>query len=169
MPLIEVGRLGRPHGLSGETTLDGSPLAPSELLEAGEFVWEGARGEKRTLVLEAVRGAPPRLLVRFAGLADREGAAALTNGRLCDERSRLPDPGPGQAYVFELIGLEVHANDGRRLGILEDILTTTGANPVYVIRGEREWLLPATAEVVRRVDLEARRITVAVPLGLEDL
>jgi 16S rRNA processing protein RimM len=169
MPLIEVGRLGRPHGLTGETTLDGSPLAPADLLAAGTFVWEGARGDKRTLTLESVRGVPPRLLVRFAGFADRDGVAALTNGRLSVERSQLPDPGPGQAYVFELIGLEVHADDGRRLGILEDVLTTAGANPVYVIRGEREWLLPATAEVVRRVDLEARRITVAVPSGLEDL
>ena len=84
------------------------------------------------------------------------------------ERERLPDPGPGVAYTFQLIGLSVRTADGRVLGTLEDVIAT-GANPVYVVRGEREWLVPASPGVVQHVDMEARTIIVVLPAGLEDL
>ena len=149
-------------------TLGDATLSPAELRSVGEFVWRDARGHTRPLVLESIRGAAPHVLVRFDGVFNRDAAAELTNGRLYVEPARLPDAGPGQAYAFQLIGLEVRSEDGRVLGPLVDILQT-GANPVYVIRGEREWLVPATADVVRRVDLARRIITVALPVGLEDV
>ena len=168
MALIEVGRLGRPHGLRGEMTLGEATLTLDELRAVGEFLWRDARGHSRGLKLDSLRGAPPHVLVRFDAVFNRDAAAELTNGRLYVEAARLPNAGPGQAYAFELLGLEVRNDDGRVLGVLKDILQT-GANPVYVIQGEREWLVPATAAVVRRVDLEARLITVALPPGLEDV
>ena len=48
-------------------------------------------------------------------------------------------------------------------------MIATGANPVYVVRGEREWLVPASPGVVQNVDLAAKTITVELPAGLEDL
>ena len=62
----------------------------------------------------------------------------------------------------------VETEDGTRLGVLDSVLPTA-AHPVYVVQGEREWLVPATQEVVRRVDLDRGVITVALPKGLEDL
>jgi len=166
--LVRVGRIGRTHGLHGELVLDGSALGPAELLGIRSFVWRGRRGETQTLTLAAARAAEPRLLVRFAGYEDRDRAAALGRGELCAEHERLPDPGPGVAYTFQLLGLRVETEEGRLLGTLEDIIQT-GAHPVYVVRGERELLVPAAPEVLKRVDLEAGVITVAPPAGLEDL
>jgi 16S rRNA processing protein RimM len=57
---------------------------------------------------------------------------------------------------------------GRRLGTLEEVIST-GANPVYVVRGEREWLVPASPGVVRHVDMAARTLVVELPAGLEDV
>ncbi|OGF13616.1 MAG: 16S rRNA processing protein RimM [Candidatus Eisenbacteria bacterium RBG_16_71_46] len=168
MSLVRIGRVGRAHGLRGELTLDSCPLEPGELLEIRDFVWRGRRGETRTLTLEAARAAVPRMLARFAGVADREGAVALASGELWVERERLPDPGPGVAYTFQLLGLRVETDEGRMLGTLEDIIQT-GAHPVYVVRGERELMIPAAPEVLKRVDLAAGVITVVLPAGLEDL
>lgn len=168
MSLVTIGRLGRPHGLEGEMALDDVSLAPAELLGLREFTWQSARGETRTLTLMDARPALPRMLVRFEGVASREAAAALVNGTLAIDRSKLPDPGPGVVYTFQLIGLEVRDTGGRVLGPLEDVVST-GAHPIYVVRGEREWLIPATDEVVRNVDLEAGVITVALPAGLEEI
>lgn len=168
MSLVEVGRLARAHGLRGELALDGS-LSPEELRAIGTFTWRGAAGATRTLALEAARPTTGRVLVRFAGIADRDQAAALASGTLWAESELLPDAGPGMAYTFQLVGLEVVDVAGRRLGVIEDVLAT-GAHPVYVVRRERgELLVPATPEVVRRVDLEGRRVTVALPAGLEEL
>lgn len=168
MSLVTIGRLGRPHGLNGEMAIDMLALEPRELLAVREFTWRGKRGETRSLRLAAARAAEPRVLVRFEGVVTREAAAELVNGMLLVEPSRLPDPGPGMAWTFQLVGCEVRTEEGRVLGRLEEIVRT-GANQVYVVQGGREWLIPATESVVKRVDLEARVITVALPAGLEEI
>jgi len=166
MTWVSIGRLGRPHGLGGELHLDGCALSPAELEALREFTWRGASDE-RGLELIAARPANARILVTFAGIGSREAAAELTNGELLAEPSQLPDAGPGVAYHFQLMGLEVRTVEGRVLGSIADIIAT-GAHPVYVVQGARELLIPGTPAIVQRVDLEARTMTVALPAGLED-
>lgn len=167
MGLVRIGRLGRPHGVHGEQGLDGASLTPLELHAIHRFTWmRGA--ERRDVVLATARPTHRNVLVRFEGMASREDAAALTNGTLWAEESVLPDAGPGMVYVFQLVGLAVETEDGRPLGTLAEVMTS-GPHPIYVVRGEREWLLPGIPEVVRRVDLAARRVVVTLPAGLEDL
>lgn len=167
MSLVRIGRLGRPHGLAGEVTLDGASLSARELMQVKTFEWKG-REASRGLELMAARDAVPRPLLRFEGFRTRADAATLTNGELWADRERLPDPGPGVVWTFQLIGCRVVTEEGRELGTLEAVWNT-GAHPIYVVRGEREWLLPAHAEVVRHVDLEAGTITVRPPAGIEDI
>ena len=168
MPLVTIGRIGRPHGLAGEVTLDGCSLTALELHAVKHFTWRRRDAESRALELKTARRAIPRMLLRFAHVEDRDQAAGLTNGELLAERSALPDPGPGVVYTFQLLGLRVETEDGRVLGTLEDVVPT-GAHPIYVVRGERELLVPSTPEIVRRVDLEGGVIVVALPAGLEEL
>lgn len=167
MSLIEIGRLGRPHGLDGEQGLVPCTLTALELQAVKSFLWRGPDGTTRTLTLSTVRAANRRMLVRFAGVNDRAGASALTNGRLFVESERLPDPGPGVAYNFQLIGLDVFTEEGRRLGTLAEIWPTP-AHPVLVVRGEHEVLVPAIPEFVKAVSLEERRITVRLLPGMEE-
>jgi len=168
MALVRIGHIGRPHGVHGEVTLAATSLTPLELHAIREFTWRDARGGTRALKLVTARPAATHLLLRFDGVEDRNAAAALTRGELLAERERIPDPGPGMAYTFQLVGASVVTEEGRALGVLEDIIST-GAHPIYVVRGERELLIPATAEVLKSVDLAAGRITVALPAGLEDI
>ena len=72
------------------------------------------------------------------------------------------------AWTFQLVGCEVRTEEGRVLGALESVMAS-GAHPIYVVRGEREWMIPAVPSVVRNVDLKAGVITVALIPGLEDL
>jgi 16S rRNA processing protein RimM len=168
MTLVQIGRLGKPHGVHGEQALNGVALTPHELHTVRTFKWRGTKGESRTLILATARAALPHMLVRFEGVSTREQASALTLGGLWADRDRVPDPGPGVAYTFQLIGLVVSTEDGRELGTLEDVIAT-GAHPVYVVRGAKELLIPATQEVLKHVDLAGGRITVALPAGLEDI
>jgi 16S rRNA processing protein RimM len=168
MSEVLIGRVGRPHGLDGEVNLEHCPLSADELLETRRLAWRGLTGEQRVLEVASARPAHDRLLVRFAGVSDRDQASRLTRGELFTDSERLPDPGPGLAYAFQLIGMRVETEDGRALGTLRHIMAT-GANPIYVVEGAKELLVPATEEVVRRVDRERGVIVVALPRGLEDL
>ena len=166
MSLVEIGRLGRPHGLDGEQGLAPCTLTAPELLALGSFLWRGPDGSNRTLTLTTARAANQRMLVRFTEATDRAGASALTNGRLYVERERLPDPGPGVAYNFQLIGLEVVTEDGRAVGTISEIWPTP-AHPVLVVHGHGEVLIPSIPEFVKAVSLEEKRITVRLLPGME--
>lgn len=166
--LVLVAKLGRPHGVRGEILLESVSLAADELERIPRFTWRGPDGSKRSLVLEGVRGAASRPLARFAGIRDRDQAAALTRGELWAEPAALPDPGPEAAYTFQIVGLRVVLEDGRELGVVADVLPT-GAHPVWIVRGARDLMVPAAPPVVKQVDLAAGVITVALPPGLEDL
>ncbi len=168
MASVRIGRVGRPHGLRGQVLIDDCPLTADELERVGEVTWRGAKGEERTLHVESAKPGPARLIVHFRGVAGRDQARELGLGELHADAARLPDPGPGMAYAYQLVGLTVETEAGERLGVLESILAT-GAHPVYVVRGEREWMVPATPEVVRHVDLGRGVITVALPAGLEEI
>src|SRR2546422_291678 len=147
MSLVEIGRLGRPHGLDGEQGVSPCTLTAAELLELKSFLWRGADGSNRTLTLATARAANQRMLVRFAEATNRAGASALTNGRLYVDSDRLPDPGPNLAYNFQLIGLEVVTEEGRAVGTIAEIWPTP-AHPVLVVRGGGEVLIPAIPEFV---------------------
>lgn len=165
--LVQIGQLGRAHGVHGEIALDGSSLTAEELETVRRFTWRKP-GAERPLKLIDARPIHGRLLVRFEGFRVREKVAELTLGTLWVERSRLPASGPGEAYTFELVGLKVVDTGGRELGVLAEVMRT-GAHPIWVVRGERELLVPATDAFVRGVDLEAGVITVDLPAGLESL
>jgi 16S rRNA processing protein RimM len=68
--------------------------------------------------------------------------------------------------VHDIVGLTVEAEDGRRLGQIQEVLRT-GANDVYVVAGPLgELLIPAIADVVQSIDLEAGRVVVRPLPGL---
>ena len=72
----------------------------------------------------------------------------------------------GEYFHFQLLGLQVFTEEGERLGRVCEILET-GSNDVYVVSGDGgELLLPALADVIRRVDLAERVMVVDLPDGL---
>lgn len=167
MRSVYIGRLGRPHGLRGELYLDDVSLDAAELRTLGEFEWRGKSGARRTLVLAGTRDSVPRPLVTFHGVTSREAAAELVNGELWADAAKLPDPGPGVVYAFQLVGLRVVTPEGRELGPVRSVLQN-GAQTLYVV-GDRETLVPGHTPFLKRVDLEGGTITVELPPGFEEL
>lgn len=140
-----------------------------ELLAVKNVQWRGRADAQRSCTVTAARSANGRLLVRIAGVHTREVASELTNGGLWGDAARLPDPGPGVVYTFQLVGLRVVDIAGRDLGIVREVQTTT-AQPLYVVEREgREHLYPGIEPFVKKVDLAAGVITMELPPGLEEL
>ena len=90
---------------------------------------------------------------------DRDQAAALLGAEIFIDRAQLPKAEEGEIYWADLEGLEVVLEDGTVLGNVSHLFPT-GANDVIVVRGTRERLIPYVTDVVKSVDLEAKRITV---------
>ncbi len=105
------------------------------------------------------------LLLSFEGRPDRNSIEELRRLELYAAEEAAEALPQDHFRVRDLLGCVVSTTEGTELGTLREVLRT-GSNDVYVVRGEREVLLPAIPEVVREVDLAARRIVVTPLPGL---
>ena len=107
------------------------------------------------------------LLFKLAGVDTVEAAAGLVKGLLQVSEEELHPLPEDTYYVFHLLGLEVDDLDKGYLGKVTEVLPT-GANDVYVVKGERygEVLIPAIKDVVLDIDLANRRMRVKLLPGL---
>lgn len=161
--LLAVGSVVRPHGLRGELLINSLTDFPEHLASL-DTVYLGDQAEPHPLA--RVRHQRGKFIIQLADCADRE-AAEKYRGQLVQIKAEAAAPlPPGMYYQHQVIGLAAYAEDGEHLGELVEILET-GANDVYVIRGEKgELLLPVIPSVIRGIDLEARRLTVHLLDGL---
>lgn len=107
------------------------------------------------------------LLVKLWGVNGRGAASRLRDAYLTVPSAELPVLEDSTFYHFEIVGMDVVTRAGERLGHVREILET-GSNDVYVVQREstRDLLVPAIADVVLEVDVNAGRMTVDLPEGL---
>ncbi|MGJ3521584.1 ribosome maturation factor RimM [Nitratidesulfovibrio sp. D1] len=166
---IEIGLVGRPHGLRGEVGVDFWADSP-DLLRGALWLRPG-RGAPRAMTVAAVRRHQGRPLVLFEGIADRSAAETLRGMRVLVPRDRLPELDEDEVYLHELLGLRVLLHDtGKALGTLDDV-QMPGGQEVWSIRTAdgKEVLLPAVDEFVASIDLDAREVRITPPPGLIEL
>ena len=125
-------------------------------------------GPPREVELERARLHHGRIRLKIKGIDTVEQAQALRNLLVAVPEDELVDLDEGEFYHFELEGLDVVDEEGRPLGVLEEVLALP-AHELYVIRGPQgELLLPAVEAYVLEVDLEAGVMRVKVPEVDED-
>jgi 16S rRNA processing protein RimM len=176
--LLLMGRVGRTHGVRGEMkvvpeTDDPQRFAGLERLYVGE-----TEASARPVAVEGVRFQYPKgrtvVLLALEGVDTLEAAEELRNARLFADPDDLPDLVEGEAYLHDLVGLDVIevAEDGTEadapFGTVRDLYD--GAQLLFAIArpGKPEVLLPDVDEFVVRLDLGARCLYVRLPDGLVD-
>ena len=150
---LEVGRIGRAHGLRGEvavllSTERDERVAPGSALATSD----------RELVVVSSRRHQQRWLVRFEGVADRDAAEARQGEVLYADPI---DSGDDELWVHELIGATVQDPAGTTLGTVI-ALEANPASDLLVLDGDR--LLP----LVFLVSHEPGLVVVDPPVGLWD-
>ena len=144
--IVTVGRVGRPHGLDGSVVVE-RPSENDELFAPGAILYAGG---KEVTVADRKRSGG-RLVVKLDPPVERGADLAIP-------RSALPAPGDDSYYVFQLVGLEVVEEGGRRLGAVKEVVPGV-ANDVLEL--DSGILLPMHEECVREIDLSAGTINVA--------
>ena len=158
-----VGTVVGVHGNDGRLRVAPESDNPDRF-RAGSVLRIGGR---RLTVRRASAMPGGALLLKLDGLDSREEAAKLTHELVVVPVAEVPAAPAGTYYHYQLLDMEVVAPDGRVLGRIREVVVT-GANDVYVVASEdAELLVPAVADVVVDGDVDAGRMTVDVPLGLE--
>ncbi len=154
----------RAHGIRGEVSMRVITDYP-ERLSTLETLYIG--GQHQPYTIQQMRPHKDGLLLRLAGVADRSDAELLRQQMVYIHIEDAIPLEEGEFYLFELEGIRVVTDEGEELGTFKDFIET-GANDVYIItHPERgEILLPAIPEVIMKVDLDARVMTVHLLDGL---
>ena len=117
--------------------------------------------------IENVKYQKDMVLLKFIGVDKIEDAENLRNCYLeIDRKDGILEE--GAYYIVDLLGLEVITDTGKLLGKIDDIYNT-GSNDIYVVKDElgKQTLLPAIKDVVKKIDLDEKRIIVHLIKGLE--
>jgi 16S rRNA processing protein RimM len=167
---LVVGRIGRPHGVHGELTVEVRTDSPDERFAAGS-VLATEPAERGPLTVSGQHWHSGRLLLSFEGVADREAAEELRGTLLVVDSAELPElDDPEEFYDHQLIGLRAELPDGTVLGTVEEVVHGPAEDLFAVRRPDgSELLVPFVSEIVPAVELPTGRVLVDPPEGLLDL
>lgn len=169
---LTVGRVVKAHGLTGEVVVEIRTDDPEARFVPGAALRAKARGGgQRDYVVEAAREHGARLLLRLAGVTDRDGADSLRGSIfLVDSADLPPITEPDTYYDHQLEGLQVRTTAGQEIGTVTEVLHTAAGELLAVRRaGGGELLVPFVAAFVPTVSLAEQTVEIDPPDGLLDL
>lgn len=172
---VVVGRIGKPHGVKGELSVELRTDEPERRFAVGAVLRArtpqgdvpGA-GRPATLTVKGTRWHQSRLLVTFEEVRDRNGAEAVRGSLLAVEvdPAEVPED-PEEFYDHQLVGLKVVTADGREIGEVADVVHGTAQDLLSVRTPDgREVLVPFVAALVPEIDLAGGRVVVEDLPGL---
>ena len=165
--LVELGRIRRPHGLDGGLVVALHGDDPANLVGASQVVLAGGPGDI-PFGVRRVEVVGRRARLWLDGVSDRAGAERWTGAAVCIPETALAPLPEGEFYWRDLIGARCRLPGGESLGTVREIWPT-GSNDVLVIESAGETVLvPATEEVLVRLDRDAGELWIDPPAGLLD-
>jgi 16S rRNA processing protein RimM len=167
---LVVGRIAKAHGIGGEVSVDVHTDDPDHRFARGASL-DTEPAERGPLVVEKTRWHSGRLLVRFAGLEDRNAAEALRNTLLvADSATSAPSEDDDEFWDHDLIGLDAVSADGATIGQITDVLHAGGPDLLVIDRADGgEVLVPFVTEFVPTIDVAAHQVVITPPEGLFEL
>ena len=184
---VRVARIGKPHGVRGEVTVElftddpQARFAPGSVLgvQPGRGARRGADGEKTaealrvdTLTVTGSRWNKSVLVARFAEIADRTTAEAARGLELHAEVADLPldDDEWHQDDLLGLVAVDT-TRDEARIGTVKALIQGSAQDLLEITpeRGGAAVLVPFVEEIVPEVDLDRGLVLVTPPPGLLEL
>jgi len=163
---ITLGKVGAVYGIKGWLRIHSFTDESDAILDY--FPWSLKLGNNtRTVDITDWRKHNKGLVVKVAGIDDRDDAQALVGSEILINESSLPELSQDDYYWRDLIGMSVVTSQGYDLGVVSDMLET-GANDVLVVKAnlndgfsKKERLIPYLFEqVIKSVSIENKQICV---------
>ena len=157
LPFIEAGEIVNTHGVRGEIKMLPWLDSPEDMRG-----FTRCRIGGKDYAITACRVQNTCDLLKLEGVDTMEAAQALRGKTVTLYREDMDED---VIFAGDLIGMEVFSQ-AERIGELTQVLDYPG-NQVYVVKGEREYMVPAVKEFILSTDLEANRMEVKLLEGME--
>jgi 16S rRNA processing protein RimM len=165
---LQVARIGKPHGIRGEVTVQVLTDAPADRFVPGtEFVVEPASAGPLTVA--GARWNKDILLLAFDGIETRNDAEALRGAKLFIETEELDGDDDEGWYEHELVGLE--ARVGSQVVGKVAALHTMPVQDLLVVEAPdgKEILIPFVEQIVPEVNVAEGFVLLTPPDGLFEI
>lgn len=118
--------------------------------------------------VDSLRPYKENFILKLKGIDSLEQARAIAGKEIFVPEEKLPSLQEDHYYHFQILGCTVTAEDGKKIGIVEDLLIIPG-NDLLVVSGEKsQILIPFNKDICVQINLEQKKIIVNLPLGLLD-
>lgn len=165
---LVVGRLGRPHGVHGEISVEVRTDEPELRFAKGSKL--SLKESNNQLTVLTSRWHQEKMLVKFEEITDRDLANEIKGKTLTikiDPNSI--ETKKDQYYEFQLAGLKVIDKNDKTLGQIKEVITNLAQDLLVVETvDKREVLVPFVKQIVTNVDLNKKLVIMDPPTGLFD-
>jgi len=157
---LEAGKIVNTHGIRGEVRIQPWADSPDFFSGLDRLFIDGS--PVGVLSARVHKGC---VIAALDGVIDLDDAIRLKNKTVFIDRNDIPLE-EGRYFIADLVGLRVlDADAGGELGIVSEVMTLP-ANNVYVIKGERELLVPAVPEFISEINIDAGYMTIHLIEGM---
>lgn len=156
---IRIAKIVGTHGVKGEIKLEAECDSPEFIKKFKTFYID-----KKAYELENSRTHKGRLLLKLSSVSDLNAAGALKDKAVFISRkdAELPE---GHYFLQDIIGAEVVDEKAGAIGRLIEFINSPGGI-IYVVKGEREYLIPMNNEFILETDAEKGLIKVRLIEGM---
>ena len=167
---IAVGVIRKAHGVRGEASIELWTDSPDRFLQLEDVVLVSPdERETRAIRVSGSREHGGRALVKFEGIDSPEALRDLQNWTVEIPESEARSLDEDEYFLHDLVGLTLVDQQGRVRGVVRDT-EEGGGGILLTVEGPRgRFDVPFAADICTEIDLEAKRIVVALPAGLDDL
>jgi 16S rRNA processing protein RimM len=172
---LVVGHLNKPHGTKGEifvwplTDHPEETFTPGVVLLVGDNSGNQPDPTRPSLAIVGSRPFRKGFLLRVEGVEDRTAAEALQGRYLLRPVEELKEPGEGEVFYHQLLGMRVVTVGGEEIGRIVEVYELRPAD-LLEVRGPRKTrFIPFLESIVREVDAEKGVMVIDPPDGLLDL
>ena len=165
---FKLGKIVTTRGLKGEIKIYPHTDKRDRFKDL-EYFFIGNDREKKYLVERAVTASNNSIVVKLKGYDTIESVQALIGKFIFVDRDKSYQLDEDEFFIADMIGMDVETIEGQKIGKLVDVLQYA-ANDVYVVKGEdsKEYLIPATYEIVPDIDTKNRLMKIRPIPGLLD-
>lgn len=172
--MFKVGVITSTHGVRGEVKVFPTTDDAKRFKRLKQVMLDTGK-EMLTMDIEGIKFFKNMVIVKFKGIDNIDEVQKYRQKNLYVARKDAVRLYKDEYYVADLIDMDVFEEDGRKVGVLKEVMPT-GANDVYVVElcggfantEQKEVLIPAIKQCIIKVEPEEGRMTVHLMEGLLD-
>lgn len=155
MDRLIIGEVLKPQGIRGELKVKTFTDFPEDVKAFGTVYID----DQPYKILSFRVGNDGAAYIGLRGIPDRNAAELFRGKKLEGEREDAPALEEGRYYIVDILGLSCETETGEVLGVVTDVQSV--ASDIYTIeKAGKRILFPAVKSVVKKVDLNAKKLIV---------